>query len=470
VKKRPAAAAAGGRRVVRLPRLSPLQAEIAADPSRFKLCAGGRRLGKSVLCGVVALTGWPGVLGALNGGTVWLVSPSHAQNSDQWRWLRHAAAEVTVDRSEVEKRLELVGGGVVMARSGDDPSLLRGAGLTLALIDEAAYIPRLEELWNAVLRPALSDKKGGALIVSTPRGCADFFYRMFESAKDCEGWRRWQAPSSENPRLDRAELEATRRQLGSFVSAQEVDGEFVNPAAGLVKRSQLRSYTRAGEGIVLDRGQTIPLSAMRKFVVADLAIVAKASADWTCVMTFGLVPGTSEVVVLDVAREHLGSGLEIAALLRRVLGRWGADVAYVESVSFSTSLIADFVRGGLPVKEVKPGSKEKHTRLLAGTPLVEQGLVYVPAAAEWLDAFLAEVTSFPAVEHDDQVDCLAYGLQLAPEVGGRRVADRLLGLQRLDQIAEESLENDPAPAKPWTPFDDARPERPSNNPFWRAFE
>lgn len=46
----------------------------------------------------------------------------------------------------------------------------------------------------------------------------------------------------------------------------------------------------------------------------------------------------------------------------------------------------------------------KQDRASQQSPKFERGEVYVPNKAPWLDAFLAELVSFPHGKHDDQVD------------------------------------------------------------------
>ena len=70
--------------------------------------------------------------------------------------------------SETHRRVTLPGGGVLQVRSADDPDSLRGEGLDFLVMDEAAYIK--EDAWIEALRPALSDRKGSALFISTPAG------------------------------------------------------------------------------------------------------------------------------------------------------------------------------------------------------------------------------------------------------------------------------------------------------------
>ncbi len=52
----------------------------------------------------------------------------------------------------------------------------------------------------------------------------------------------------------------------------------------------------------------------------------------------------------------------------------------------------------------------KQMRMDAQTGVIENGLMFLPAAAEWLEAYVHEMTTFPAGKHDDQVDSTAQAL------------------------------------------------------------
>ena len=95
-----------------------------------------------------------------------------------WRLLRHLAAhEPGTNPREAEHRMEFPSGGVVEVKSAHNPESLRGAGLDLLVMDEAAYVR--EEAWTSSLRPALTDRRGKALFISTPRG-RNMFYRLWK--------------------------------------------------------------------------------------------------------------------------------------------------------------------------------------------------------------------------------------------------------------------------------------------------
>ena len=79
-------------------------------------------------------------------------------------------------------------------RSADNPDTLRGEGLDLVIMDECAYM--VKETWTEVIRPALSDKEGSALFISTPRG-RNWFWTAKRELKD-KNWRNFTFTSYDN--------------------------------------------------------------------------------------------------------------------------------------------------------------------------------------------------------------------------------------------------------------------------------
>jgi predicted phage terminase large subunit-like protein len=50
---------------------------------------------------------------------------------------------------------------------------------------------------------------------------------------------------------------------------------------------------------------------------------------------------------------------------------------------------------------------DKIVRMSAGSACIEDGRVFLPQKAPWLDIFRSEVLAFPNGAHDDQVDALS---------------------------------------------------------------
>ena len=136
-----------------------------------------------------------------------------------WRPLRTMGHERPgAEVREADRELRVPGGGVIEVRSADNPQRLRGAGLDFVVLDEAAFIA--QETWTEALRPALSDRRGGALFISTPKG-HNWFFDLFEQASVLDDWARWQLPTSANPSIEPAELDQARSELGAMVFSQE---------------------------------------------------------------------------------------------------------------------------------------------------------------------------------------------------------------------------------------------------------
>lgn len=139
--------------------------------------------------------------------------------------------------SEIRKQdqlIQLPGGGSVQIRSADNPQSLRGEGLDYLVMDECAFIA--EEAWTEALRPALSDRLGRALFISTPKG-RNWFWRAFVRGQDGgDEWASWQFPTGTNPYIAHTEIEAARLSLPERIFRQEYLAEFIDDAGGVFRR------------------------------------------------------------------------------------------------------------------------------------------------------------------------------------------------------------------------------------------
>jgi hypothetical protein len=91
-------------------------------------------------------------------------------------------------------------------------------------------------IWEGHLAQRLIDKKGWALLISTPKG-KGWFYDAFRRGQGSDpDYESWNAPSWENPHLDRNIIEAERDRLPERVFLQELGGQFLE-GAGQVFRN-----------------------------------------------------------------------------------------------------------------------------------------------------------------------------------------------------------------------------------------
>lgn len=227
------AGAAGAVRPTRvlLPAHHAGQKELERSRARFNVVACGRRFGKTTFAirkvAETALAGYPAAWGG----------PTYKSVGETWRLLCDLLRPVTRRRSEQEKRLELVTGGIVDVWSLEEADHVRGRGYKTFVVDEAAAIARLQYAWEQVIRPTLTDYMGDAWFPSTPKG-RNYFWDLFKLGRDPEEpeWASFRFPSADNPFLPKSEIAAAKRSLPQRVFAQEYEADFVSDDVGVFRR------------------------------------------------------------------------------------------------------------------------------------------------------------------------------------------------------------------------------------------
>lgn len=213
---------------LRLPRYHLKQAAVADHPARFRVLACGRRWGKSLLAIGSALEH-----AARPGAVVWYVAPTFPMVDLHWRTLLTMLPPgFPATAHQQSRRLDLPNGASIQFKSGDNPDSLRGAGLDFAVLDEAAFMSG--SVWEEAIRPALSDRRGRALIISTPRGHNWFSALWHRGQGQDEAYAAFRYPSASNPYLPAGEVGEAQSQLPEAVFRQEYEAEFL--ASGAVFR------------------------------------------------------------------------------------------------------------------------------------------------------------------------------------------------------------------------------------------
>lgn|SRR5690242_12846787 len=160
---------------------------------------------------------------ALQGKPVAWFAPNYRLLSDVWRILQSMLQPVIVGVNQQERRLELRGGGIIEMWSLDSPDSGRGRAYAVVVIDEAAMVPNLEQVWQQTIRPMLTDFLGEAWFLSTPKGM-NYFKTLFDRGQDpTKGdWMSWQMPTSENPHIEPGEIEAARLDMTEAAFNQSI--------------------------------------------------------------------------------------------------------------------------------------------------------------------------------------------------------------------------------------------------------
>ena len=371
---------------VTLPALHKAQTSIGKSRARFRVVCCGRRFGKTRLAIVLALAE------ALQGGAVMWIAPSYDKAKIGWRLFEELCIQIPGAKiNRGDHRLVFPGGGWINVLSADTQGGLRGEGLTLVIVDECAHIRNFMDIWEQEIRPSLTDRKGGAIFISTPKGF-NHFYEFFRKADNSTAWQSWQLPSSLNPFLDPAELADAKKELPALVYRQEYDAEFVQLAGAMFRREWFEIIDQPPEITMYSRHWDIAAS---KSTQADMSSGSKVGMD-----------KDGNGYILDVIRGRW----EYPALLRIIAQTAQADGIQVrQSVETGGTqkgvldlLLAEPVLAGIPFRGLVPTS-DKIVRANSWLARAEQGRIKL-IRGDWNGAWLDEVCSFPEGEHDDQVD------------------------------------------------------------------
>lgn len=146
----------------------------------------------------------------------------------------HGAVEI--NESELFVRFTH-NGAVIRIYGADNPDAMRGVRLDGAVIDEVAQIK--PEVWDEIIRPALSDRLGWAWFIGTPKGI-NLFSQLYFAAANLADWARALFTVYDTDALPVEEVERIRASMSEEAFAREFLCDF--SAAG---DDQLISLTDA---------------------------------------------------------------------------------------------------------------------------------------------------------------------------------------------------------------------------------
>ena len=208
----------------------PGQRALHECPARFRVCAMGRRWGKTTACVHELFQ-----RAIITVGVYWWIAPTYRLARKGWDLFHtEIPKEVVLTQSKSEHCIELVNGSRLYFLSADRPEMLVGEGVSGLIVDEAARVKR--EAWEYSLRPTLTDTRGWALFASTPLG-RNWFHHLFQRGEDSDqpSYASFRFPTTDNPYIDPAEVGSARRELPLQVFRQEYIADFVDEVTGVFR-------------------------------------------------------------------------------------------------------------------------------------------------------------------------------------------------------------------------------------------
>jgi len=224
-------------------KLASWQQAVADDPHRFKIITAGRRSGKTYLA-VHELCRYA-VQPKQN--CMYITSSYRAAKMIVWKQLKERLLDLrwAAKVNESELSIELVNRSTISLKGSENISSLRGIRLDFCVIDEAAFCD--PDLFPEVIRPALADRKGHAMFISTPAGKSNYFYDLYTAAQTARDWQTWQFTTLQSGMVDPQEIEAARQDMSESQFRQEFEASWedlgTRVAANFTREQHVRPYT-----------------------------------------------------------------------------------------------------------------------------------------------------------------------------------------------------------------------------------
>jgi predicted phage terminase large subunit-like protein len=368
--------------------LSRTQQQFVADEHPYAAFVGGIGSGKSFAGAAKALVQY---LGRPCLGLV--IAPTFGVLRDStWRTCLELWAPLVREVNRGEMRIVLRTGAEALFRSADDPDRLRGPNASWAWIDEGAQCD--PETWPITIgRLRQGGQPGRAWTTTTPRGF-NWVHEVFVARADAST-ALYRATTRSNPFVGSSFTTSLEGQYSAAFAAQELEGQFVNLSAGLIRREWFRIVEHAPAGLTWSR-------------YWDLATSTRTTADFTASVRAAL-GDDGTLYIADMIRGRWAWPEARRIIVQTIASEPDVEVG-VESVGFQLAAFQDILADPSTVGRVVRSIGVDRDKLSRAQPWIaraEAGRVAL-VRGPWISEFLAEAEAFgPDAPHDDQVDSVS---------------------------------------------------------------
>jgi len=283
----------------------PYQQQVHNRLRRFNVLVCHRRFGKTVLAILELID--KALANELHNPQYAYIAPTYTQAKRvAWEYLLTYTSKIpgaTVNKAELTVTIPRPNRGDkirFMLLGADNPDSLRGIYLDGCVLDEYAQCNPI--MWGEILRPALSDRKGWAIFIGTPKG-ENHFYKMYRQAvalMDGEENNNWYAAiyrASETAVVDDEELADARATMTEEEYRQEYECDFTAALMGAYYGKYVNQLDKNGRICDFEYSSISPVRTYWDLGISD------STAIWFVQHVAG------EIRIIDY-HEDSGKGLE----------------------------------------------------------------------------------------------------------------------------------------------------------------
>lgn len=390
--------------------LHPTQDIVAADEHRFRVICSGRRWGKTTM----AIDTMKACALYKKDARIAYIAPTFQQARDiAWSQLKkdvsQAGAIVNESRLEITLKNEHGGTSFIILRGWESIETLRGQLFDLIVLDEVASMRNFISSWNEVVRPTLTDRRGEAMFISTPKGF-NHFYDLFNTQEKDTDYKSFHFTSYDNPHIPKDELDKARQEVGETRFGQEYLADFKKVEGLVYKEFDRKVHVMSKEW----EAQYVKKANMVEFFVGvDFGFTHP------CAVISIYRDGADNYYVLDEWYETGKTEDQIADYVQAL----NANKVYPDPES--PSAIATLKKRGVNVREVIKGKDSVKNGINKVRELLRANKLHISVnCPNLLDEFetysypdegkrVGEgVSEKPIKENDDALDALRYALMM----------------------------------------------------------
>jgi hypothetical protein len=209
---------------------------------RWAVIVAHRRAGKTVLC--INDLIYKALMEGKEDGRYAYIAPYYSQaKSIAWDYLLKYSHPVLAKANQSELWVELVTGARIRLLGAENCDALRGNYLDGVVMDEFADMK--PSIWGAVVRPLLSDRKGWATFIGTPKG-HNAFWEVYNNATKNPAWKVKVLRASQTGILDDEELKDAAKAMTEDQYLQEFECDFESAILGAYYGKEMRQLTDQG--------------------------------------------------------------------------------------------------------------------------------------------------------------------------------------------------------------------------------
>ena len=393
------------------------QREVIQDKTRFKVICAGRRVGKTQF--TLKDTLIKGLECPDKSAAVMYIAPTYQMaRSLAWDALLYMAQPVVLTSNINNGEIKLINGVKLCIRGSDNPDSLRGVKLYHVTVDE--YQDVKTQTWEYIIRPALSDMKGTATFIGTPKPEAAEFRRIYDLGLQDNGeWKSWSFTTYDNELIDPLEIEAAKKTLstaafeGEYMASWDTTGAnilrlewFKTASAPVMEYSTYIAIDPAGFENVADHERK--KKHLDYFAIAVVRVYDNGHW-WVQKIDYGRWDvREASMRVLMAIRTHkpMSVGIEKGSLSRALM-------PYLSDLMRKNGVYAH-------IDQIPHGGQAKANRITyALQGMMEHGRITFNPDENW-DEIKREMLAFPSERaHDDLLDSLAYVAHLVTTTYGK---------------------------------------------------